>query len=274
MEQVCEILWEKNENDKNMTLIMCIEEPMIYEINNTVFFNRLNGNLSKSSKNSSLENKTIEIQLKNNTYNMQLNNTLEELRNETFKNETISSPVFESAIPSPSSSAIPSPSAMPSPSVIPSPSYTPSPFVIHSPSYTPSPFHDKEQIEIAINDLNIINPSSSNISESYYKNNSIIEINSDNTSLLILSISGSLVLIFIIAYILNKYRKNQSVAPCPPVVANNKRKYVRKSSNNNKPKDYILEILPGTPRSALFNRVPVAKRHHQLEDPGVYLENQ
>ena len=79
MEQVCEILWEKNENGKNMTLIMCIEEPLINEINNTVFFNGINGNLSKSSKNSSLENKTIEIQLKNNTYNMQLNNTLEEL---------------------------------------------------------------------------------------------------------------------------------------------------------------------------------------------------
>ena len=78
MEQVCEILWEKNENGKNMTLIMCIEEPIINEINNTVFFNGINVNLSKSSKNSSLENKTIEIHLKNNTYNMQLNNTLEE----------------------------------------------------------------------------------------------------------------------------------------------------------------------------------------------------
>jgi hypothetical protein len=111
-----------------------------------------------------------------------------------------------------------------------------------------------------LNDLNIINPSPSNLTDNYEKNNSIIKINSDNTSLLILSISGGLVFIFIVLYLLNKFRKNRSVAPCPPIVINKKNNYVKKTNNNNKPKDYILEILPGTPRSALFNRVPVAKK--------------
>jgi hypothetical protein len=245
MEKVCEILWEKNENGKNMTLIMCINEPLISEINNTVIFNELNVNLSKLSKNSSLENKTNEVIVNN------INKTL------AINNVSNSTTTF-----SPAPSVAPSVTPSVTPSVEPSvePSVTPSPLVIPSQPYAPSPFHEKEQIEIVLNDLNIINPSPSNLTDNYEKNNSIIKINSDNTSLLILSISGGVVFIFIVFYLVNKYRKNKSVAPCPPIVINKKNNYVRKTNNNNKPKDYILEILPGTPRSALFNRVPLAKK--------------
>ena len=69
MEQTCEILWKRAENGKNMTLIMCIEEPLIGEFKNTTFLNEINGNLSKLNKNSSSENKTTEMHFKNNTYN-------------------------------------------------------------------------------------------------------------------------------------------------------------------------------------------------------------
>ena len=230
MEQTCEILWKRAENGKNMTLIMCIEEPLIGEFKNTTFLNEINGNLSKLSKNSSSETKTTEMHFKNNTYNMSLNNTLEDLKN-------ITNTTFINATP------------FVIPSVAP----------LVTPSAAPSPFHEKEQIET--NNVNVINPSPSDVTKSYNKNDSLVEINSDNTSLLILSISGSLILIFVVIYLIYKCRKNQSVSPCQPiVVSDNKGKYIRKSNNNNKPKDYILEILPGTPRSALFNRVPVAKK--------------
>ena len=298
MEQNCEILWKRAENGKNMTLIMCIEEPLIGEFKNTTFLNEINGNLSKLSKNSSSENKTTDMHFKNNTYNMSLNNTFEDLKNitnTTFINATpfVIPSVAPSVAPSVVSSITPSvapsvvssitPSVAPSvvssitPSVAPSvtssitPSVAPSvaPSVVSSaalfvspsviPSVAPSLFHEKEQIET--NNVNVINPSPSDVTKSYNKNDSLVEINSDNTSLLILSISGSLILIFVVIYLIYKCRKNQSVSPCQPiVVSDNKGKYIRKSNNNNKPKDYILEILPGTPRSALFNRVPVAKK--------------
>ena len=262
MEQTCEILWKRTENGKNMTLIMCIEEPLIGEIKNTTLLNKLIGNLSKLSKNSSSKNKTIKIHFKNNIYNMSLNNTFKELKNitnTTFLNATPF--VIPSAAPlvTPSATPFVIPSAAPlvTPSV--APLVTPSVAPLVTPSAAKSPFHEKEQIET--NNVNVINPSPSDVTKSYNKNNSLVEINSDNTSLLILSISGSLILIFVVIYVIYKCRKNQSVSPCQPIVVNNnKGKYIRKSNNNNKPKDYILEILPGTPRSALFNRVPVAKK--------------
>ena len=267
MEQVCEILWEKSENEKNMTLIMCIEEPLINKTNNSIFFNELNANLSKFNKNSSLENKT-KIAIVNNI------NKTSVVNNMTFPSPTPSwftyiepstapSSVTPSIVPSVTPSIVPSviPSSVTPSSVTPSivPSVTPSSV---TPSIAPSPYYVREEDEIVINDLNIINPSSSTITKNYEtKNNSVVEVNSDNTSLIVVLISGGLVIIIIIIYIVKKYRSKFSIAPCPPIItSNNKDNYVKKPKNINKPKDYILEILPGTPRSALFNRVPIAKK--------------
>jgi len=239
MEQVCEILWKKNENGKNMTLIMCIEESLINKTNNSVFFNEINRNLSKFNKNTSLENKTIDEHLKNYTDNI--------LINTTFIN------VNASVIPSVSPS-IATPSKAPSiePSIEPS--------VI--PLLSPSPYYKTEDVEIVINEIDFLSPSSNVSNEEQNYTNKVDKINSDDTSLIALLISGGLIGILLIIYILKKYRNSFSVAPCPPVVITSKKKenYIKKANNNNKPKDYILEILPGTPRSALFNRVPVAKK--------------
>ena len=92
------------------------------------------------------------------------------------------------------------------------------------------------------------------------KRNNLNNENIDNTSLILLSISGGLMLVLVLILLVKKYRNKFSVAPCPPIVviSSKKENYVKR--NNNKPRDYILEILPGTPRSALFNRVPVAKK--------------
>ena len=65
MEEVCEILWRRSEGEKNMTLIMCIEQPIVSKNNNTVFFNEFTGNLSKFNKNSTKKNKTSELIVNN-----------------------------------------------------------------------------------------------------------------------------------------------------------------------------------------------------------------
>ena len=44
-EEVCEILWKKNIDGKNMSLIMCTEEMVVNKTNNTIFFDELNVNL-------------------------------------------------------------------------------------------------------------------------------------------------------------------------------------------------------------------------------------
>lgn len=156
------------------------------------------------------------------------------------------SPSIEPSIATPSNAPLVSPSI--EPSVI--------------PLLSPSPYYKTEDVEIVINEIDFLSPSSNVSDEEQNYTNKVDKINSDDTSLIALLISGGLIGILLIIYILKKYRNSFSVAPCPPVVITSKKKenYIKKANNNNKPKDYILEILPGTPRSALFNKVPVAKK--------------
>lgn len=244
MKGTCEILWRTYDGGKNITLIMCVEQPLINKLNNTIFFNELTGNLSKINKNSSIENKTEEVN-DGDPSTIDASNRSDEVDDNIFS---------------------PSPSLLnnytPSPTTI-GMNSSPSSFLI--PSIGPSaesPSAESPSAEFTSNYDNddILGPSSAQENTTRIEELNKSYENSDNISLIILSISGGIILIFILILILRRYRRKFSVAPCSPVLVNStlKDKYI-KDTNNNKPRDYILEVLPGTPRSALFNRVPVAK---------------
>ena len=91
------------------------------------------------------------------------------------------------------------------------------------------------------------NPSSSplviNNNSKLDENDILVKMDNDYTSVIVLSISGGIIIMAILFFIMKRYRNKFSVTPCKST-EDNKGKKIRKNKSLTKPRDYILEILP------------------------------